>query len=325
MKPKILEKGDTIGLVSPASAQYNRSWITRSAEALERWGYKVVLGKNAKKKNGFFAGTDEERSSDLNEMFRREDIDAVMAIDGGYGSARLLRYLDFDAIRANPKIFLGFSDITILHLAINKLTGLTTFHGPGACSFPEEYLSPYTKEQLEKALCSPEPVGEIPLADPKKYIHAIGRGAVEAPIIGGNMSMVCTTLGTPYEIDVKGKILFLEDVRLEPWYIDHNMAHLLNSGKLSEAVGIVIGECRDCQPKAHEPDYYSDTSIEDIFDEYLTPLGVPVLFGYPLGHTADIATLPMGVRVRVDADEKKFSVLESGVETPVPKESECAK
>ena len=314
MKPKQLKKGDAIGLVSPASAQYNRSWITRSVSALESWGYKVVLGKHAARKHGFFAGTDQERSSDLNEMFRREDVDAVMAIDGGYGSARLLRYLDFDAIRQNPKIFLGFSDITILHLAINKLTGLTTFHGPGACSFPEEYLTAYTKAQLEKALCAAEPVAEIALANPKKYIHAIGSGAVEAPIIGGNMSMICTTLGTPYEIDVTGKVLFLEDVHLEPWYIDHNMAHLMNAGKLAEAAGIVIGECRDCEPRTHQPAYYADTSIEDIFEEYLSPLGIPVLFGYPLGHTADIATLPMGVMVRLDADKKQFAVLESGVQ-----------
>lgn len=318
MKPKMLEKGDTIGLISPASAQYNRSWIYRAVDALEDWGYHVVLGKNATRKYSFFAGTDEQRASDFNEMFRREDIDAVMAIDGGYGSARILRYLDFDAIRKNPKIFLGFSDITILHLAIYKLTGLTTFHGPGACGFPDEYMTPYTKEQLEKALCCEDPIGEIGLADPKKYIHAIGSGAVEAPIIGGNISMICTTLGTPYEIDVKGKILFLEDVHTEPWVMDHNMAHLMNSGKLSEAAGIVIGECRDCEPRQHNPSFYSDTSIEDIFDEYLAPLQIPVLFGYPLGHTADIATLPMGVQVRVDADQRKFSVLESGVQAGRP-------
>lgn len=129
MKPKILRKGDRIGLISPASAQYNRSWIDRAAEAVENWGYQAVLGKNAKKKYSFFAGTDEERAADFNEMFRRKDIDAVFAIDGGYGSARILRMLDYDAIAQNPKIFLGFSDITILHLAIWKKTGLTTFHG----------------------------------------------------------------------------------------------------------------------------------------------------------------------------------------------------
>lgn len=313
MKPKILRKGDRIGLISPASAQYNRSWIDRAAEAVESWGYQAVLGKKAKKKYSFFAGTDEERAADFNEMFRREDIDAVFAIDGGYGSARILRMLDYDAIAQNPKIFLGFSDITILHLAIWKKTGLTTFHGPGACAFPEEYLTEYTKSQLEKALCCPEPAGIIPMADPKKYIHAIGSGSVEAPILGGNISMICSTLGTPYEIDVKGKILFLEDLNTEPWVMDHNMAHLMNAGKLADAAGILIGECRNCEPRIHEPGYYCDTSIEDIFNEYLAPLNVPVLFGHPLGHTADLATIPMGVLARLDTQTREFTILESGV------------
>lgn len=312
-KPKPLKKGDTVGLISPASAQYNRSWITRAVGALEEWGYKVVLGRHAMNKNSFFAGTDQERVFDFNEMFRRPDIDAVICIDGGYGSARLLQYLDYEAIRNNPKIFLGFSDITILHLAIQKKTHMVTFHGPGACSFPEEYLTDYTKNQLFKALCQTEPLGEIPMADPKKYLHAIGCGAVEAPVIGGNISMICTTFGTPYEPDVKGKILFLEDVHTEPWVMDHNMAHLMNAGKLSEAAGIVIGECRDCEPRTHQPSYYSDTSIEDIFNEYLSPLGIPVLFGLPLGHTADLATIPLGACARLDADKKTFSILESGV------------
>lgn len=314
MKSKMLKKGDTIGVISPSSPSYNKSSLWRGVEALENWGFKVVVGKNVDKKNGFFAGTDEERAEDFNEMFRRDDIDGVMVTRGGYGAARILKYLDFDMIKSNPKLFLGFSDITTFHLAINKLTGLVTFHGPGMCNFFDEYLTDYTREYLNKAVFSPEPVGEVKMADPKKYLHAIGHGAAEGTIIGGNLSIICSTLGTPYEIETDGKILFFEDLDTEPWIMDHMMAHLSNAGKLKNVKGIVIGECVRCEPRAHEPNYYVDTSLEDIFDEYLTPLGVPVLYGFPLGHTYDMATVPIGVNVRVDADNKKFTILESGFE-----------
>lgn len=308
----MLQKGDTIGVISPSSPTYNKSTLIRGVETLKKWGYNVVLSEHINRKNGFFAGTDEERVSDLNEMFGRKDIDGIMTMRGGYGASRILKDIDFDAIRENPKLFLGFSDITALHLAIHKLTGLVTFHGPGMCNFNDEYLTDYTKKYLDKALFSEEPIGEIEMADPKKYLHAINGGAAEGIIIGGNISMICSTLGTPYEIETEGRILFMEDLNTEPWVMDHMMAHLRNAGKLSGVKGIVIGECVNCEPRVHEPGYYVDTGLEDIFDEYLTPLGVPVLFGLPLGHTDDMATVPLGVTVRVDADNKKFTVLESG-------------
>lgn len=314
MKAKMLRKGDTIGVVSPSSPTYNKSTLRRGVETLEKWGYKVVLSDHVNRKNGFFAGTDKERAQDLNEMFRRKDIDGIMVTQGGYGVSRIIPELDYDAIRENPKLLLGFSDITALHLAINKLTGLVTFHGPGMCTFNDEYLTDYTHKYLDKAVFSPEPIGEIEMADPKKYLHAIGSGVAEGSIIGGNISMICSTLGTPYEIDTDGKVLLMEDLDTEPWIMDHNMTHLRNAGKFDKVKAIVIGECVRCEPRSLEPNYYVDTSLEDIFDEFLTPLGVPVLYGYPLGHTYDMATVPLGVKVRVDADNKRFTILESGFE-----------
>lgn len=314
MKAKALEKGGTIGIISPSSPSYNKSSLYRGVETLEKWGYKVVLSKNIDIKNGFFAGTDLQRAEDFNEMFRRDDVDAIMVTRGGYGAARILKYLNFDIIKNNPKLFLGFSDITTFHLAINKLTGLVTFHGPGMCNFNDEYLTDYTHEYLKKAIFSKEPIGDIVLADKKKYVHAMNQGIAEGEIIGGNISILCSTLGTPYEVETDGKILFMEDLNTEPWVMDHMMAHLENAGKFKNVKGIVIGECVDCEPRAHNPNYYVDTSLEDIFEDYLKPLGIPILYGLPLGHTYDIATIPMGVNVRVDADHKKFTILESGFE-----------
>lgn len=313
MKAKMLKPGDTIGIISPSSPSYNKSDIYRSAEVLRSWGFKVVFSKNIDKKNGFFAGTDLERAEDFNHMFQDDTIDAVMVTRGGYGAARILKYIDFDMIKKNPKILLGFSDITNLHLAINKLTDLVTFHGPGMWCFSEEYMTEYTLKYLRKALFSDEPIGEIEAVSKKDYVHAIGSGKAKGKVIGGNLSIICSTLGTPYEIDTEDRILFFEDLDTEPWIMDHMMAHLSNAGKLQKAKGIVIGKCVNCEPRQLNPNYYVDTSLEDIFEDYLRPLNIPVLYGLPLGHTNDMATIPIGVEVEVDADNKTLTILESGL------------
>ena len=315
IKPTILKKGDTIGVISPASPSYNRSDVTRGVETLKSWGYKVKLSKNLNKRKGFIAGTDEERAEDLNDMFARKDIDAIFVTQGGYGSARMLKYIDFDIIQQNPKVFVGFSDITSLHLAIYKQTGLTTFHGPGMSRFNPEELADYTKKQLFKAVTSPDPIGEISLADEKKWINTLHSGVCEAPITGGNLTLICATLGTPYEIDTKGKILFIEELETEPWIIDHMLTHLSNAGKFDEVAGVVIGECLHCTPRLHQPGYYVDTSLEDVLFEFIRPFKIPAIHGLPIGHTKDMATLPMGAKARLDAGKKSFTILTSCVTT----------
>ncbi len=312
-KPKKLNPGDTIGVISPSSPSEKKSEVVRGVETLEGMGYKVVLSRNLNKSKGFVAGTEEERADDLNEMFRRDDIDAIFVTQGGYGAAQLIRHIDFDMISQNPKIFTGFSDITSLHMAISKFSGVVTFHGPGMSRFNSEDLTEYTKETFFKAIGQTEPLGEIKLANPKKWINRINPGTAEGILIGGNLTLICATLGTPYEIDTKGKILFLEDLDTEPWMFDHMLSHLRNAGKLEQAAGIVVGECHNCVPFLYNPGYYVDTSLEDVLDYYLKPLKVPAIYGLPLGHTDDIATIPIGVAARLDADSKKLEILESGV------------
>lgn len=312
-KPRALKKGDTIGVVSPASPSEYKGEITRAAETLEKMGYKVLIGKNVNKQKGFVAATEDERADDINFMFRNDSVDAVFVTQGGYGSAQLVDKIDYDAISQNPKIFTGFSDITSLHLAIGKFTGMVTFHGPGMARFNAEDLTDYTKKQFFRAVAENSPVGQIKLADEKKWLSRICGGVCEGRIIGGNMTLVCSSLGTPYEIDCKGKILFLEELDTEPWTIDHMMCHLRNAGKLDDAAGFLIGECKNCRPFEHNPGYNCDISLEDVLDYYLKPLGKPALYGLPLGHTDDMATLPMGVMCRLNAAEKTFEVLESGV------------
>ena len=312
-KAKKLETGDVIGVISPSSPSEKKSEVVRGVETLESLGYKVVLSKNLNKSKGLVAGTEEERAEDLNEMFRRDDIDAVFVTQGGYGSAQLIRHIDFDLISQNPKIFTGFSDITSLHLAIMKFSGVVTFHGPGISRFNREELTEYTREAFFKAVGQTGPVDEIKLANPKKWINRINPGTAEGILTGGNLTLICATLGTPYEIDVKGKILFFEDLDTEPWIFDHMLSHLRNAGKLEQAAGIVVGECHNCVPFLYNPGYYVDTSLEDVLDYYLKPLGVPAIYGLPLGHTDDLATVPLGVAARLDADNKKLVILEGGV------------
>jgi len=313
IKPKRLSPGDTIGVISPASPSENRSEVFRAKEYIEAMGYNVVIGKNVNKTRGITAASEEDRLDDIHEMFRRDDVDAVFVTQGGYGCAQLLRNLDFDLIKERPKILTGFSDITALHLAINKVCDMVTFHAPGMARFNDEELTEYTKESFFRNLSSPEPPGEIKKASPKKWLVRINGGTCEAPVIGGNLTLICASLGTPWEIDTKGKILFFEDVEAEPWVMDHMLSHLRNAGKLDDAAGFVIGECTDCVPRKNDPGYFTDLSIEDVFEYYLKPLGKPVLYGLPMGHSDDLATLPLGVMTRLDADKKTFTVLESGV------------
>ena len=313
IKPKRLSPGDTIGVISPASPSENRSEVFRAKEYIEAMGYNVVIGKNVNKTRGITAASEEDRLDDIHEMFRRDDVDAVFVTQGGYGCAQLLRNLDFDLIKEHPKILTGFSDITALHLAINKVCDMVTFHAPGMARFNDEELTEYTKESFFRNLSSPEPPGEIKKANPKKWLVRINGGTCEAPVIGGNLTLICASLGTPWEIDTKGRILFFEDVEAEPWVMDHMLSHLRNAGKLDDAAGFVIGECTDCVPRKNDPGYFTDLSIEDVFEYYLKPLGKPVLYGLPMGHSDDLATLPLGVMTRLDADKKTFTVLESGV------------
>jgi muramoyltetrapeptide carboxypeptidase len=312
-KAKRLKRGDKIGVVSPASSTARKSDILRATEMLEKIGYKVAVGKFVNKQRGIVSATEEERVADLHEMFSRDDIDAVFVTQGGYGSIQLLDKIDYELIRTHPKIFIGFSDITAILLAIYKKAGLVTFHGPGMVRFNDEELSEYTLALMMKALCTNIPIGTIPPADPTKWIYTLEGGTCEGELIGGNLTLICTSLGTPYEIDTAGKILFIEDIDIEPWTFDHMLCHLRNAGKLKDVVGVAVSECVNCVPREFKPEYYVDISLEDVLNYYLKPLGIPVLYGLPLGHLKNMATIPVGVRARLNADKKELTILENGV------------
>jgi muramoyltetrapeptide carboxypeptidase len=315
IKPPALKKGDTVGLVMPATAIDTPEWINISREIAESLGYKVVMGKNVNKIYGYLAGSDKERADDINEMFARSDVKAVLPIQGGWGSMRILPYLDFELIRKNPKVFVGFSDITTLLLAFYKFAGLVTFHGPNVRYTFNEYVSDYYFRVLSSTAPlgllkqPPLPAGET--VEKENRIITLHGGKVSGELVGGNLSLLVTTLGTPFEVDLTGKLLFLEDVGEAPYRIDRMLTHLFLSGALNKAAGIIVGKFRDCDPK--EGGYVGSLTLEEILRTRLGSLGKPAIYGLSFGHIRDHITLPVGVKATLDADAKTVTIDEGAV------------
>jgi muramoyltetrapeptide carboxypeptidase len=311
VKPRALKEGDTVALVSPSSYVFDTWRIDLAVTRLAALGLKTKLGRNAKARHGYMAGTARERVDDLHEAFADKSVAGVFCLGGGYGTERLLDSLDYGLIRRNPKVLVGYSDITGLHLAIGRKAGLVTFHGPVALAA----LPPWTLEYFKKALFVAEPIGELgnpPETDalaPTFPRHTITSGRARGAIVGGNLTLISTTMGTPYEIDTKGKILFLEDTGEAPYRVDRMLVQLKLAGKLAEAAGIVWGTCTDCTPS--NSSFEINLSMSDLLDELLGDLGKPVLAGLVFGHTKEKVTLPMGVECELDAGEKKVTVTEA--------------
>ena len=249
--PEKLKKGDTIGLVAPASRIALEN-IPKCVEAVEALGYKVVLGNSADK---FFmvylSGSDDVRAQDLNEMFGRKDIQGIFCLRGGFGCCRGVDKLDLPVIRSNPKVFVGYSDVTILHLVFNQMCNMVTYHAPMVSSNMISQFDDYTKKSFLDTLFMDK---ELEFQNPEgKKIETLTGGYGEGQLVGGNLCLMATTLGTPYEIDTKGKILFIEELGECTYKVDRLLHQLKHSGKLSEVEGIILGNFKNCDPE-HEGD-----------------------------------------------------------------------
>jgi len=314
VKPKRLNLGDTIGIVAPASAPPDPATLDRAVEVLERLGFKARLAPHAHKRWGFLAGSDRDRAADLMGMFAAPRVKAIVCVRGGYGTARLLSLLDYDVIRAHPKIFVGYSDITSLHCAFLKKSNLVTFHGPMLNSdLVKDGLPGFTLQSFLRTLCQPTAPGSICQGYRKKTVSILRRGIASGPLIGGNICILCASLGTPFQPSFKNAILFFEDVDEEPFRFDRMLTQLRNAGCLQQVAGIAIGINKDCaDPKAKTAKEYRQT-LEDVFRERLLPLKVPVVSGLPFGHIPHNATLPIGVRVTLDANSGDLRLTEPAV------------
>jgi muramoyltetrapeptide carboxypeptidase len=315
IRPRVLKPGDTVGLITPSTYVSDPDTLATVDRTVKYFGLKAKWGKNVRRREGYLGGSVEQRVEDLHAMFGDPDVNAVFALRGGYGSAQLLNHIDYKLIRAHPKIFVGYSDITALHLAINKMAGLVTFHGPVVLS----RFTDYTQNYFRRALFETKPIGIVtnpPEANTLRPSHALRTvrpGSARGTLIGGNLTLISTTMGTPYEIDTRGRILFIEDVDEEPYRIDRMLTQLRLAGKFDVAAGIVIGECADCRPKDYKPSFNSTFTLGEIVDNILGELRIPVLSGLTFGHTDDQVTLPEGVMATLDADQQRLIIEEAAV------------
>lgn len=315
IKPKALRKGDTIGLITPGSA-VSRQAFEKAVNNLESMGFKVRFTENMSVRKGFLAGTDKQRLEDLHEMFEDETINGIVCARGGYGSGRLLPDINYDLIKSNPKVLVGYSDITALLYGIHEKTGLVCFHGPVGASEYSEFTTKGFEQVLVKGRAGMK--FEVPKDWREKEdlayqtLPLVG-GQAEGALVGGNLSLMCSLMGTPYDIDFTDKIVFIEDVGESPYRVDRMLTQLLNSRKLDKAKGIAMGVFNGCETKPEDPDFALSTSLENVLRDRLGELKMPVLYGLPIGHIDDNATLPIGVRAQLDVERATLKLLESGV------------
>ncbi len=314
-KARPLPPGGTIGVPAPASPWDERSEVDRGVRWWESNGYRVKLGEGIWERDDYLAGDPKTRARDLKTMFEDPEVDAVQVFGGGYGAAEVAPLLDLDAIAANPKPFVGYSDITVLHLAIRRATDLVTFYGPGLGGVAAPKTEDFTRDRLLRALTVPEAIGEIPARPDDPYIGAIGSGRVTAPLVGGCLWLLADSLGTPWEVELDGAILFFEDLHTPSWMADSELTHLRNAGKLEGVAGVAIGEMYQCEDWRFPDPGVRTKSMEDVFERHFEPMGTPVLFNLPLGHGKHLATIPLGVSATIDADARTLTIDEPALES----------
>jgi muramoyltetrapeptide carboxypeptidase len=312
IKPKPLKPGDTVGLVSPSTYVVDPDQLAAMRLTAEMFGFKVKVGKQVGLREARPGDSAEARIADLHAMFQDPEVKGIICVRGGYGTPQLLNGLDYNLIRQNPKVLLGYSDITGLHLAIHQKTGLVTFHGPTGLSPLTEYSQAWVKRSFMPQAMGllGNPTERNPFR-PQHPLRTIKPGKARGRLIGGNLTLVSSLMGTPYEPDVRGKIFFLEDVGEEPYRMDRMLQQLILAGKFDQCAGVVFGECVDCGPKKFEPSITFNYTLGEVLDRVFSKVKVPVFHGLLIGHTADQITLPLGVMASMDADSKHLTIEEA--------------
>lgn len=298
--PPTIKRGDAIGVITPSSPLVDDEGYPIADANFEALGLQLRWGKNVGRKYGYLAGTDEGRLADLHDMFADPQIKAIICLRGGSGAARLLDKLDYGLIARNPKIFLGYSDITAFHQAIHTQTGLITFHGAVANS----RWTPMVFDQFKQLFFR----GQPPIyAANQRPVRTLTPGIAEGKLLGGNLTVLTGLAGSPYYPDFTDSILFLEDIGEEPYRIDRMFSQLALSGALQRIKGFVFGRCSDCE--ASNPS--NSLTLDQILDNYIKPLGIPAYQGALIGHMDEQFILPVGARVRMDADWGSITVVEN--------------
>ena len=310
VKPPRLRPGDVVGLAAPAGFVADRFGIEELAATIRAMGLEPRLAPNLLERQGYLAGTDQSRAAALNTMFRDPQLRAIFAVRGGWGSQRLLPLLDFAALAGNPKLLVGSSDVTSLHLAIAARTALPSVHAPNvASSWSTAAWEPFRRLVFEAAT----PTYALPanaedrLAPRGNRIRTFRPGVARGPLLGGNLSVLSALAGTPYLPDFTGAILFLEDTNEAEYRIDRMMSQLALSGILGKCAGVVFGQCTNC---TNPGDGYGNFTYPEVLDQHLAPLGVPAFQGALIGHIANQVSIPVGIPAEIDASAGTIRILE---------------
>ncbi len=313
VKPARLRPGDTVGLIEPAGFTDDLFDLDLVKETIAAMGLKPKLGQHPVQRFGYFAGKDEERAADVNAMFADPEVRAVFAVRGGWGCARLLPHLDFRTIRANPKLLIGFSDITALHLAFAARAGFVTIHGPNAGAswsrFSWDAFRAVTFDGATPTFSNPQGQ-EDRLVQRSGRVRTFRGGKASGRLLGGNLTVLSTLMGTPWLPDFGGAILFLEDVDEPPYRVDRMLTQLALAGVLGKVAGVVFGQCTGCGPAGPS---YGGFTLSEVLQQHLAPLGIPAFQGAAFGHVANQFSLPIGGLAEIDADAGTVRLLEPAV------------
>jgi len=309
LKPNALKKGDCIGIIAPASAPIAQEKIDKGAAYFERLGYQVKLGAHVRSVRGYLAGTDEDRADDINAMFADPAVKAIVAVRGGYGTPRLLHMLDYTLIKKNPKILVGYSDLTALQLAIFRKTGLVTFSGPMAGVEMAKGIDPFTEEHFWRMITSTKKAGVVKNPDDKPFV-CLRKGKATGRLLGGNLSLIASIVGTPYLPSFKDSLLFIEEIEEECYRFDRMLCQLRLAGILKDTNGIIIGELTDVQASdTSKPFLTADEVVSDYFEDLMQP----ILRNLVYGHVPRKLTIPVGIMAAMDASKCTLSFTEAAV------------
>ncbi|MCM0648973.1 LD-carboxypeptidase [Clostridium swellfunianum] len=300
--PDKLKKGDTVGIIAPSSP-VTKDEADACKKLVEDMGYKVKMGKCTYRSiHGYSAGTGKEKAEDINEMFMDKEVKAIWCIRGGDTSSHTMDKLDFEMIKRNPKIFVGYSDVTNLHINFNQKCDFITFHGPMVKSNMLNDFDSFTRESFEKALNMDS---ELSLYNPEgESFQVMVEGRAEGTIVGGNLALITSMIGTPYEIETKGKILFIEDVGETVARLDRMMYQLKYSQKLQEAEGIIFGDFTDCTNTRDE-----SYTVVDMLKDVLADYNKPVMYNIKSGHCYPMSTIPLGAKCIMDTRSSKIKFI----------------
>ncbi len=349
LKPAPLKPGDLVAVVAPAGP-VDETALASGLKVLENLGFRVRLGESLTARRGYLAGPDEARVADLNAALSDPDVRGIVSARGGYGSGRILNLVDYAAFKNDPKVFVGYSDVTALHLAFARETGVVTFHGPMVESLGER-LTRFTLECFQRAVTSADPLDVLPLPADYPLPRVLGAGRATGVLAGGNLSLVTSLAGTDYEIEARGRILVVEDVDEKPYRVDRMLCQLALGGKLGQAVGVAVGEMVNCEyvpevdpvpaaPSAPPAPAATPASgalsaspasaapgtapasalparsltLSEVLADHLSTIGRPVVSGFPCGHGRDKWTLPLGVVATLDGYKARLIIEEAACE-----------